>query len=120
MALSHRIKPVRGRPAWGALALILLAGCGSAPPAPREVPWTLVSDDGRVLRLSVQAGGPPCDAVTAVDVDETADAVVVTVHAGPEPDARCGPGVAASLGTFPVEAKLRAPLGTRELRDGAS
>ncbi len=105
----------------GALALlaITLAGCGSESPAPREAPWRLVEDDGRVLRLEVQAGGPPCDAVTSVDVDERPQTVTVTVHAGPEPGARCGPGVAASLGTFRVEARLRAPLGTRTLRDGA-
>jgi len=121
VALSHRIERVGGRPARGALALVLLAlaGCGSQSVPPREVPWKLVSDDGRVLRLEVQAGGPPCDAVTGVDVDERPDAVVVTVRAGAEPGARCGPGVAAVLGTFGVEAKLREPLGSRTLRDGA-
>jgi hypothetical protein len=99
--------------------VVALAGCGSDAPAPREAPWRLVSDEGRVLRLEVQAGGPPCDAVTSVEVDEGPQTVTVTVHAGPERDARCGPGVAASLGTFRVEASLRAPLGTRTLRDGA-
>jgi len=99
--------------------VVALAGCGSESPAPRETPWRLVEAEGRVLRLEVQAGGPPCDAVSSVDIDERPQVVTVTVHAGPQPGARCGPGVAASLGTFPVEARLRSPLGARALRDGA-
>jgi hypothetical protein len=121
---QHLIESLRGRPARGALALILLAavaaGCGGREAVePREVPWRLVSQDGRALQLEVQAGGPPCDAILDVDVDEQPDAVTVTVRAGSEPDAECGPGVAAVLGTFPVTARLREPLGDRTLRDGA-
>jgi hypothetical protein len=115
VVLSHH--GFRGRPAWGALALFALAGCGGA--SEREAPWRLVQADGRTLRLEVDAGGPPCDAVRDVDVEEGRDVVVVTVRAGSEPGARCGPGVAAVLGTFPVTAKLREPLGSRALRDGA-
>ena len=119
MVLSRHGSLVRGRPAWGALALLALAGCGGGSVPEREVPWRLVEADGRTLRLEVDAGGPPCDALRSVDVDEGRETVVVTVHAGSEPDARCGPGVAAVLGTFPVTAKLREPLGSRTLRDGA-
>jgi hypothetical protein len=54
-----------------------------------------------------------------VEVDETPHAVTVTVRAGQRPGARCGPGVAAVLATFPVTVRLREPLGARELRDGA-
>ena len=79
------------------------------------MPWRLVCQDGRTLRLEVQAGGPPCDEITSVDVDETPAAVTVTVHAGPRPDARCN-GTTAALGTFQVTAKLREPLGARKLR----
>jgi hypothetical protein len=86
---------------------------------PREVPFTLVQSVGRTLRLEVQAGGPPCDAVLGVDVDETPTTVTVTVRAGPEPGAKCGPGVVAMIGTFPVQARLRDPLGSRTLKDGA-
>ena len=53
----------------GLLALVALAGCGSDEP--REVPWKLVGQDGRTLRLEVQAGGPPCDEIKPVEVDET-------------------------------------------------
>jgi hypothetical protein len=121
VALSHHIQLIRGRPIWGALALVLLAvtGCGTQPVPEREVPWRLLEADGRTLRLEVEAGGPPCDAVTGVDVDERPDIVVITVRAGSERGARCGPGVAAVLGRFRVAAELRAPLGARTLRDGA-
>jgi hypothetical protein len=86
---------------------------------PHTVPWRLLGADGRTLRLEVRLGGPPCDAVRAVDVDERAHTVVVTVRAGSIPNAHCGPGVAAVLATFPVTVRLRAPLGSRTLRDGA-
>jgi hypothetical protein len=85
----------------------------------RSVPWRPARLAGRSLLLDVQVGGPPCDAVTAVDVEETGEAVTVTVRAGKVPGARCGPGVPAILGTFRVEARLRDPLGSRELLDGA-
>jgi hypothetical protein len=74
------------------------------------VPFHLVSHEGRTLHLTVQAGGPPCDEVTSVHVDETPRTVTVTVR----------PGTAAILGTFPVEVRLRHPLGSRTLRDGAA
>ena len=101
------------RPLAGLLALVALAGCGSDEP--REAAWRLVGQDGRTLRLEVQAGGPPCDEIKSVEVDETAAAVTVTVLAGPQSDARCN-GTTAALGTFEVTAKLQAPLGSRDLR----
>ena len=112
---------VRGRPAWGALALVGLAcaGCGGRPVPLHDVPWRLQETDGRTLRLAVRVGGPPCDAVRGVHVDERPRTVVVTVRAGSVPGARCGPGVAAVVATFPVTVRLRAPLGSRTLRDGA-
>ena len=79
------------------------------------MPWKLVGQDGRTLRLEVQAGGPPCDEIKPVEVDETTEVVTVKVHAGPRPDARCN-GTTAALGTFPVTVRLREPLGGRELR----
>ena len=79
------------------------------------MPFTLVSAEGRTLRLTVEAGGPPCDEIKPVEVDETSEAVTVKVHAGPRPDAQCN-GTTAALGTFPVTVRLREPLGGRELR----
>jgi hypothetical protein len=99
---------------------LLLAGCGSAQaPSPREVPFKLVGTEGRSLRLEVRAGGAPCDGVRKVAVQETPKTVTVTVTTGPEPDAKCGPGFVGMIGTLPAEAKLKAPLGTRTLIDGA-
>ena len=98
---------------------MVLAGCGSKAEPPREVPFKLVGNEGRTLRLEVQVGGPPCDAVLGTDVEETPTTVTVTVRAGQETGAKCGPGVVAMIGTFPVQARLREPLGTRALKDGA-
>jgi hypothetical protein len=98
----------------------LIAGCGgSNSEPPHGVPWHLVSADGRTLHLSVQAGGPPCDAVLGTSVRETSRVVTVTVRAGSRPGAKCPHGVAAILGTFPISVRLHAPLGSRTLRDGA-
>jgi hypothetical protein len=83
------------------------------------VPFTLVSADGRTLRLTVEAGGPPCDGVRKVAVRETRSTVTVTVTTGPEPRANCGSGATLALGTFRAEAHLREPLGARKLLDGA-
>jgi hypothetical protein len=83
------------------------------------VPFTLVSAEGRTLRLTVEAGGAPCDGVREVAVRETPSTVTVTVTTGPDPGAKCGPGVTAMLGTLPVEARLKEPLGARKLLDGA-
>ena len=112
---------VWGRPVWGALAALALAGCGASsdPPSPRAVPFHVVSTDGNTLRLSVQTGGPPCDGVLGVAVRETRAAVTVTVRAGATRGAKCPHGAAAVLGTFPVTARLAAPLGSRALRDGS-
>lgn len=83
------------------------------------MPFTLVGTEGRTLRLEVQAGGPPCDAVLGADIDESPTTVTVTVRAGRQPGAKCGSGFTAMVGTFPVEAQLREPLGSRALKDGA-
>jgi hypothetical protein len=78
---------------------MLLAGCSSSHATSREVPFTLVSAEGRTLRLTVEAGGPPCDSVRKVAVRETPSTVTVTVTTGAEPRATCGRGVDLLLGT---------------------
>jgi hypothetical protein len=100
--------------ALGLLAVVALAGCGSDEP--RDVPWRLIGQDGRTLRLEVEAGGPPCDEIQSVDVDETPTVVTVTVLAGPRPGVDCNGTTNAALGTFQLTATLREPLGSRELR----
>src|SRR5262249_19780283 len=88
----------------------------------RAVRWTLAgsADGGGTLLLDVAVGGPPCDAVTAVDVMETARRVTVSVYAGATASASCGPGVPAMVGTVRVPAHLSGPLGSRALVDGAA
>jgi hypothetical protein len=88
----------------------------------RAARWTLAgsADGGGALLLDVAVGGPPCDAVTAVDVMETAERVTVSVYAGATASASCGPGVPAMVGTVRVPAHLSGPLGARTLVDGAT
>jgi hypothetical protein len=94
------IRPVRGR-------------------AERPVRWRLAARSGRSLLLDVNVGGPPCDAVTAVEVDETPASIVITVHAGRTPGADCRAGTPALLGTYRVKARQREPPAARKLLDGA-
>jgi hypothetical protein len=84
------------------------------------VPFKLVSAEGRTLRLEVEAGGPPCDGVRKVAVQETATTVTVTITTGRVGRVPCGHGAVTVLGRFPVEARLKAPLSDRTLIDGAA
>src|SRR4051794_32497340 len=86
----------------------------------RVLPWRVVGPaDGPAAMVEVQLGGSPCDVVTGMDVKESADAVRLTLWAGPESGARCQ-GVPALLGTFHVRVPLAAPLGNRHLKPSAS
>jgi hypothetical protein len=85
----------------------------------RVATWRLAGRDGaRTLLLDVQVGGAPCDAVTDVDVQETANSVRITVHAGVVAFEGCGAGVPARLGVVRVRAHLEQPLGVRRLLGG--
>jgi hypothetical protein len=64
--------------------------------------------------VEVQVGGAPCDAVTGLDVTESATTVALTVWAGRTPRADCH-GIPATLGTFRVRVPLDRPLGERTL-----
>jgi hypothetical protein len=87
-----------------------------------RLPWTSVERRAGGRRLRVHAtlsGGPPCAVLGRVDLDETADAVTVTLWVGRRPGASCGgpqPGLAVPI---VVTVALHRPLGTRALRDGA-
>jgi len=76
---------------------------------------------GDELVVQYTAGGKAdCAKLGRVDVAESADAVTVTVHLGRLPAAQCGgeqPMIAAS---FETTVTLKAPLGSRQVRDGAS
>ena len=81
----------------------------------RRAPWRLVeTGPGPAVVVEVEAGGPPCDVVTHLDVDESPSAVRLSVWAGREPGAACV-GLPALLGTFRVRVPLAEPLGTRPL-----
>jgi hypothetical protein len=85
----------------------------------RIATWRLAGREGpRTLLLDVAVGGPPCDAVTDVDVRETTTSVRITVHAGVVAFEGCGKGVPARLGTVRVRAHLDEPLGSRRLLAG--
>jgi hypothetical protein len=65
-------------------------------------------------------GGPPCAVLSRVDVAETVSAVTVTVWVGRRPEAACD-GPQPELGyPYVTRVRLEAPLGRREVRDGAS
>ena len=93
-------------------------------PAPgqreRVAQWHLAgqSDGGRRLLIDVAIGGPPCDAVTGLDVTETGTTVKVTVHAGRLVSADCPAGSTGALATARVVATLDQPLGNRDLLGG--
>lgn len=81
----------------------------------RQVTWRLVGTaPGPAVVVEVQAGGAPCDAVTGVDVTESASTVRLTVWAGRTPGADCH-GIPATLGTLRLRVPLKEPLGTRTL-----
>ena len=89
----------------------------------RPLPWTRVeaTDGGRRLRVyATITGRPPCAVLGRLDLQQTSDAVTVTLWVGRRPDADCG-GPQPAIG-FPivVAVDLDAPLEGREIRDGAS
>ena len=87
----------------------------------RPVPWSLhgVSGDGRTVRAAWYSGVEPCSVVDSVRVKETDDAVTITIQEGADPaqpDVACI-DLAVLRGT---RVQLDAPLGDRDLIDGAT
>lgn len=65
-------------------------------------------------------GGPPCAVLGRVEVDESPDRVTITVWVGRRADAKCD-GPQPEIGyPFVTRVTLAAPLGEREVRDGAA
>ncbi|ADG86980.1 hypothetical protein [Thermobispora bispora] len=88
--------------------------------APRKVPWTEVtaSPDGRTLTVVWWSGVEPCHVLDRVEVAESRDKVTITLYEGADrrsPDAACIM-LAVRKST---EVRLRAPLGGRQVADGA-
>lgn len=85
----------------------------------RRLAWTLVRSGGAELVVQALVGGPPCDAVTGVEVAESASTVAVTVWAGRVPGAvGCDGPQPAMVGIFWVRVPLSAPLGSRAVVAG--
>ncbi len=78
----------------------------------RAASWRFVRARGSTVLVEVDLGGPPCDAVTGLEVTESADVVGLLVWTGPVSGARCA-GQPAVLGTVRVEVRLDAPLAGR-------
>jgi hypothetical protein len=80
------------------------------------VPWRLVDEvPGPALLIEVQIGGPPCDEITGVDVEEALEAVDVRVWAGRTSDASCG-NTPAALATARLRVATKRPIGGRTVR----
>lgn len=84
----------------------------------RTADWKVAgsTSDGKVLLLDVTVGGPPCDAVTAIDTTETPNTVTIKVYAGKPAGATCDNGTPAKTGTVRATVTLDAPLGTRKVQ----
>jgi hypothetical protein len=79
-----------------------------------------VPGEPEVLVRATLTSGPPYAVLGRVDVVETADSVTITLWVGRRENAR-GDGPQAALG-YPLVTRVRlaAPVGTRQLRDGAA
>ncbi len=83
----------------------------------RRVPVKVVSSSGRELVVEVVAGGPPCEAVTGLDVEESSTEVRIAAWVGRTwkvsgCDESQPPAVAAIMW---VEVTLAEPLGSRSV-----
>jgi hypothetical protein len=76
---------------------------------------------GNDLVVQYTAGGKAdCAKLGRIDVAETDDAVTVTVQLGRLPAAQCGGAQPMIAASFETTVTLKAPLGSRQVRDGAS
>jgi hypothetical protein len=76
---------------------------------------------GNELVVQYTAGGrAECAKLGRVDVAETDDVVTVTVLLGQTPGANCGGEQPMIAATFETTVTLKAPLGSRQVRDGSS
>lgn len=87
----------------------------------RRVSGRLVTARGAELVVEVVSGGPPCEAVTGVDVSESTSEVRLAVWVGRTPAATGCDGPRTALAAIQwVRVPLRAPLGTRTVQADAS
>jgi len=85
----------------------------------RATPFTLVLAQGNSIVVQVTSGGPPCDAVTGTEVNESSGRVVLTVWTGPQVGAGPCDGPQPAIAAIQwIRVPLAAPLGSRELIPG--
>ncbi len=82
----------------------------------RSVPVKVVSSSGRELVVEVVAGGPPCEAVTGLDVEESSTEVRIAAWVGRTPEATgCDGSQPAVAAIMWVGVTLAEPLGSRSV-----
>ncbi|WP_307827403.1 hypothetical protein [Planomonospora sp. ID82291] len=87
---------------------------------PRKVPWLKARPykNGRTLRVVWWSGVEPCTVLDRVTVKETAKRVTVTLWEGPSRTAQNVACIEIAIQKS-TTVKLRKPLGTRKVVDGA-
>jgi hypothetical protein len=87
----------------------------------RPYRWTraLPGEDARTLRVEFTTDGSPCQRLGRVDVQESAEAVRMTLQVGQAPDVDCtGPRTQQAAPNV-TTVRLGAPLAGRKVEDGA-
>ena len=101
---------------WRGLDPIIVSGTGGDP---QNVPISCVSaiDDKRVSIGFEMPPGPDCYELSAIDLEESADAVAITLMVSPIEDigGSCSPEPARRV----TEIDLQSPVGDRTLLDGS-
>jgi hypothetical protein len=109
-------------------------GASLASPAPNAVSpepavdlrrerWSRVEAVGKgadVLVHGTLTGGPPCAVLGRVEVAETPKQVTITLWVGRRANAKCDGRQPQMAYPFVTRVALDAPLGNREVRDGAA
>jgi len=88
----------------------------------RPIPWEDVQllDEPRV-RVRYWSGVEPCHVLDSVEVEETDTTITITLHEGSEPQDGGEPPVCVQIARWTaVDVRLDAPVGDREIVDGAS
>ncbi len=93
-------------------------GRESPAPVPFESAEADPTDDQQLI-VRYWAGIPPCNVLDRVEVDETDTAVTVTIYVGTDPDAGDDVVCIEIAKLFETVLELDAPLGGREIVDGA-
>jgi hypothetical protein len=87
----------------------------------KPVRWSSVSAAGRQVTVQYTSTGlPGCHVLGRVDVVETPAAVTITLLVGRLPNQDCSGAQPQLAASFMTVASLSAPVGTRNIHDGAA